>query len=605
MIEPISTFTLTAAEYTPPVVVPRVIVYPSAIRLGKYSQQSPSSPLVTEIIEYGDYFSPSDPQPPDSQVDSQVVVPVAPSIVTPPRLVVTQYVTEQMLIDGLQIGPLAENEGIPYIDLQIVATGTNLTYQWRQNNIVIPNSNSATLRIYDLYDFSPRTDLEETYNFFTCTVSNELGSVSSSFLNSVRIKTFNNYYPVQVTNYGSTIPPIVPTNNDPSISEISFITPISAPFFSEMEIDLNSATFSVPYRPYANLQYEWSAGNVINSKKITFEIHDSIVYELKVNATPSNFTILNFPVSPLVSELSGSNLTTYQSIQNLGTALLPTNLTQDIVSYQDLYVYNSLSKNSGAIFNTNFWAYSQRDTLNFSGVSFKADDESGGGEVNATLITPQHFITAAHYPPVPGQTIYFYRHTDGSPVPAVVESTLVYNNSDFMIGKLVSPITDPDIKIYPIISDFLHNYYDLSSINYKLPIFAFAGKSITDSPTGARDYGLSVMTYVTSNESGAAEYVACRVPTLSEFSNTLPAYKIGKNVWYGDSANPVFCITSAGLTLMCCFHSMMTDTTDTYAGGPSVAYPAFSTFIDEYLANSSNNPNGYNVTRVSLGMPGS
>ena len=608
MLTYISRFVLKAEDYNPPVIVPRVKVYPLPIRKEKHTQQSYLGPIVSEITEVeGGYYTPDsqapdsqapDSQAPDSQAPDSQIVHVAPSILVQP---IETQVGIQYLLDGVQIGPLIDREGIPYLEFVIQASGTNLTYQWKQNNYVIPNSNSPVLRIYDLYDRTTSITNELNNNVFYCRVSNELGTVQSSF---VTVKTYNSYYGITISNTNSTSPVFTPTI--PSAGTINYSQTISSSFStgSEVSIDLNNAVFSVPYSPNKILSFKWYNRNnvllnqgdypLVNSKKILLSFNEFTYYSFEVRSGPSNYVTLTFILNVLQIPLTGINKALYQSIQALGISLLPTNLTDNLYTPEKVYLYNSLSQ-SGATFNTQFWGYSQRQILNFSGVSFVKD--SPDNQVNATLVTPQHFITAAHFPPLANQTIYFWKQ-DGTYVTAVVES--VKNDfpgyTDFAVGKLVSPITDPGIKIYPIVTDFSYNLYSFD-FNYSLPIFAFAGKSI-----GNRDYGLSVMNYIHNDNAVINTGFDTKVPTLSQFNSSLPSYRIGKWAASGDSSNPVFCITPQGLTLIGCW-LQSGFTLDASGSGPSLGSPLISGYLDSYLADTSKNPNGYIVTRVPMGMP--
>jgi hypothetical protein len=595
MLTYISRSVFKAENYNPPVVVPPVIVYPFPVRKEKHTQQTYLGPIVSEILEFGgEYYEPdSQIVPPDSQI-----VPVAPSIIVQP---IETQVGFQYLLDGVQIGPLIDREGIPYLEFVIQATGTNLTYQWKQNSYQIPNSNSPVLRIYDLYDRTTSITNEINNNNFYCVVSNELGRVQSS---PVIVKTYNSYYGIVISNSNSTTPSFTPTIPSAGTIQYQQTITLSTPAGSQCVVDLNNAVFSVPYSPNKNLSFKWYNRNntvldnqypIVNSKKIALQnVNAYTYYSFEVRSGPSNNVTLTFLVNILQTPLSGIYKELYQSIQAAGRSLLPTNLTDNLYTHEKVYIYNSLS-NSGATFNTQFWGYSQRQILNFSGVSFIKD--SPDNQVNATLVTPQHFITAAHFPPLENQTIYFWKQ-DGSYVTAVVES--VKNNfpgyTDFAVGKLVYPITDSGIKIYPIVTDFSYNLYSFD-FNYNLPIFAVAGKAI-----GNRDYGLSVMKYIHLNNSEDTTGFGTSVPTLSEFDNSLPSYRIGKWAGVGDSSNPVFCITSYGLTLISCWHDSGFSL-ESSGGGPSLANSLISGYLDSYLADTSKNPNGYTVTRVSMGMP--
>ena len=114
-------------------------------------------------------------------------------------------------------------------------------------------------------------------------------------------------------------------------------------------------------------------------------------------------------------------------------------------TYSHLQVLSSTSYLSGG-WNSNFWGFDNRDMLNFSGICWDSNAAQDIGEpcpqnrsnIRATLITPRHAIAASHYygftsgsrpnggPAVqawqPGDHMYFYDHTTGAPVSAIVEN---------------------------------------------------------------------------------------------------------------------------------------------------------------------------------------
>lgn len=124
-------------------------------------------------------------------------------------------------------------------------------------------------------------------------------------------------------------------------------------------------------------------------------------------------------------------------------------------TYSHLQVLSSTSYLSGG-WNSNFWGFDNRDMLNFSGICWDSNAAQDIGEpcpqnrsnIRATLITPRHAIASAHYYIFnsgprpnggswtqawqPGDHMYFYDHTTGAPVSAIVENE--YRLTDYYAG---------------------------------------------------------------------------------------------------------------------------------------------------------------------------
>ena len=95
-------------------------------------------------------------------------------------------------------------------------------------------------------------------------------------------------------------------------------------------------------------------------------------------------------------------------------------------------------------FNTTWWGYPIRDTLNFSGVSTAAN--------NVTLITPRHGVSNTHfggaYGVYVGGIVNFKDHTTNATITGMVES-LIDLNSDCRLVKFTDDIPSRgDIKVY-------------------------------------------------------------------------------------------------------------------------------------------------------------
>lgn len=558
MIQPISSSEFLAIDYPPKVVVDvPVKLYPSSIQKVLFTQSSINDPIITT--------------PGGFQIAQITVQPYS-----------TQY-NAQQLLDGFEIGP---NK---FLEFKVEATGTNLKYQWKQNGVVIPNGTSSILRIVTLNNYSSTMN---SVNYITVEVSN---SRSTTVSGQISLGTTNDQF--GPTLVGSLIQ-----------SPASFIANVG----DTISVG-NSGTFTTEYTP-----------NAVYTKDISFGYGSTSAYYPNVTTETKSFTVptlttlygnLNTVVNASMDVYSSSwdygntyNWTfninkypvtnTFNVVKNAALALLDSILatnpvTSNLTTSTKLWIYSSISSlpaNPVATFNTNFWAYSRRDVLNFSGVSFIPPGDPRGDQVNGTLITPQHIITATHFMPNEGSTIHFYRHNDGVGVPAVVSTQRNLTGTDFTICKLLNPITDPNIKIYPIVSDYAHWWYQEPN----LPIFTFAGKGLTDDPS--KDYAFGIYRSSSTNSLSAGEANFSSSPsTLNYFKSSYPNYFVGRTAQVGDSANPLFVYTPAGLSLIATMYSS--------GGGPAIYGSTVSTYIDTSLALSSFNPNGYTVTRTSLGLP--
>lgn len=557
MIQPISSSEFLAVDYPPNVVVVPRKVYPTAIRRVAYTQLHPNGEEIS----------------------------VAKITVQP----YSTLFTAAELLDGfMDIGPTAQ-QGEEFLEFIVVAEGNDLTYQWKQNGHAISGATSGTLRISTLYNHA--TDMTAV-NMFTVEITNRFGTVTS---NPITFSVTNNYG-------------YAPTIDSANLIQI----PLTSVNMGDTVQVGNSGTFTTQYTPYATY-----------TRNITFTLGSSSTTYNNVTTTTKSFVVPPLTISSgsvqttlnaqmYVGSSSWDNGSTFSwsfnvnkypvtetftTVKNASLALLDsifaTNpVTSNLTTSNKLWIYSSISSlpsNPVATFNTNFWAYSRRDVLNFSGISFTPPGDSSGDQVNATLITPQHFISANHFAPPVGSTIYFYRHNDGVGVPAVVSTLRNLSGTDFVIGKLTNPVTDANIKIYPIVSQYSHYWYQ----DPQLPIFTFSGKRLTDD--ASKDYALGIFRTSTGNSQTLDTDFSCSPQSLSLLKTSYPNYTIGTVPDIGDSANPLFVYTASGLSLITTFY--------TNTSGPAIYGSAVSSFIDTSLALSSFNPNNYTVTRTSLGLP--
>lgn len=227
--------------------------------------------------------------------------------------------------------------------------------------------------------------------------------------------------------------------------------------------------------------------------------------------------------------------------------------------------------------NPNFWGYGYRNTLNFSGVSLNT-------ELNATLITPQHFISNTHF--APSLSCCFYDHNTGDPVHIRIQD---YRNlgNDCYVGKLATPVPATSaIKIYKIAASTTNKVL----LAYQFPLFYLGGKA-----------------FLTNDDCFHGGCVGSTAPGgspttdmfyIDTFSTSLPnvsAAFAGKDFASngavgGESSNPIFILLNGELNLLGSFW--------TSGGGPW--WGANSTLAALTAAIIQMGSEGYSVSTVYL-----
>lgn len=131
-------------------------------------------------------------------------------------------------------------------------------------------------------------------------------------------------------------------------------------------------------------------------------------------------------------------------------------------SYTHLAVLTSADYQRGG-WSSDFWGFSARDILNFSGMCWNSKAADAIGQpcprLNAnrvTLITPRHGVVAEHFnwymhlnriqAWTKGDHMYFYDHTTGEPVSAIVEDT-------YRFGTLVNNPNRADMPLSALITE--------------------------------------------------------------------------------------------------------------------------------------------------------
>ncbi len=173
----------------------------------------------------------------------------------------------------------------------------------------------------------------------------------------------------------------------------------------------------------------------------------------------NNITTISFNVVEVEKDMVTPSLSTIFSA--ISTNPVYTN-------FNHLKLFSDTPDTEGATWNTNFWAYTARDTFNFSGIHWI-------GFNNATLITPRHAICAEHWRAFgsgkeEGDIVYFNDHTTGNSVSAVIDK--VFDLDDYKAYSNPTGISNPyshhtgtnfrSISAFYDIDDLTNSIEDLS-----------------------------------------------------------------------------------------------------------------------------------------------
>jgi len=187
--------------------------------------------------------------------------------------------------------------------------------------------------------------------------------------------------------------------------------------------------------------------------------------------------------------------------------------------------------------NPNFWGYAHRNILNFSGVSLNT-------ELNATLITPQHFIGNTHF--APSLSCCFYDHNTGEAVHIKIQDYRTFGEDSY-VGKLASPVPATSaIKIYKIAAATSNTPIR----GNQFPLFHMGGKAFTTNDNCF--HGGCVGS--TKNNPFGADFPRSYINTYSTSLTTVSAAFAGKDfasngVVGGESSNPMFILLDNDLLL--------------------------------------------------------
>jgi hypothetical protein len=234
--------------------------------------------------------------------------------------------------------------------------------------------------------------------------------------------------------------------------------------------------------------------------------------------------------------------------------------------------------------NPNFWGYAHRNILNFSGVSLNT-------ELNATLITPQHFISNTHF--APSLSCCFYDHNTGEAVHIKIQD---YRNSgigeDCYVGKLASPVPAASaIKIYKIAASTTN----IPIRGNQFPLFYLGGKAFT---TNDNCFHGGCVGSTKTNPFGAVlprSYIDTYSTSLTNISAAFTGKDFASNgVVGGESSNPMFILLDNDLHLYGTFYfpdngpwwgsqSILTNVSAAIMQMGSEGYSLSAVYLDQYI----------------------
>ena len=162
------------------------------------------------------------------------------------------------------------------------------------------------------------------------------------------------------------------------------------------------------------------------------------------------FNDLNVHTSPLTVFIS--DRFTFQRIKNdnINTVWNSISWVDNPDAQEDKFRFLNNPTDFTSEWNTEWWGYNKRDLYNFSGVSYRSDRND---ENNITLITNRHGVTNKHFTPnyQIGDKVFFYDHTTGNAVSALIDAVHNPNNSDIFMVRVDRDMTQlGDIKIYKL-----------------------------------------------------------------------------------------------------------------------------------------------------------
>ena len=234
--------------------------------------------------------------------------------------------------------------------------------------------------------------------------------------------------------------------------------------------------------------------------------------------------------------------------------------------------------------NPNFWGYAHRNILNFSGVSHNT-------ELNATLITPQHFIGNTHF--APSLSCCFYDHNTGQAVHIKIQDYRTFGEDSY-VGKLASPVPAVSaIKIYKIAAATSN----IPIRGNQFPLFYIGGKAFT---TNDNCFHGGCVGSTKNNPLGANfPFPRSYIDTYSTSLSTVSAAFAGKDfasngIEGGESSNPMFILLDNDLLLYGTFYftdngpwwgsqSILANVTAAIIEMGSEGYSVSAVYLDQYV----------------------
>lgn len=260
------------------------------------------------------------------------------------------------------------------------------------------------------------------------------------------------------------------------------------------------------------------------------------IYDVDISLIPIQFKINGSVVS--FNRRSESIQTTWQTISSIPNP----------EGQQDKFRFLNNPTSLSGEWNINWWGYNSRDLYNFSGVSYRGDGNPA--ENNVTLITPKHGVCNSHYGGIgPGDIIYYYDHTTGAAVSAVVESRQITGTDDITVVKFDRDLTAlGDIKVYK-----LPLYTTIIPANWLCTIYQ-GGNGPYGTGSSDRHAGLGTHSAITDvigtplfdTQLGRTDLWS----VSSIFENT---YFSLSSLAVGDSSSPTFIITEDDILLTSTF----------------------------------------------------
>ena len=261
-----------------------------------------------------------------------------------------------------------------------------------------------------------------------------------------------------------------------------------------------------------------------------------------------------------------------------------------------------------ATWETDWWGYATRDILNFSGVSYFGTGFRN--QNNITLVTPKHGILVNHFSddPAVDDIAYYYNHTTGKSVSAVVEATTQVTGSHPNMADLRVVRFDRDLTTALTSTGAAGNIkpYYLPQFDNEVPDFTFpavyqagnyafdsdrhAGLGVVGGPTGHNIIsieddpgGWAILTHIESKD-------------LGEISTIFSSSFFGlSGLANGDSGSPIFILYDNEILLASIFQAGAVG----QGSGPNLGNSYVNANITSAI-NTVGNSEGYTLSTVRL-----